>query len=142
MFSALEKCQNELDDERQMAMEHLTATPVEDRLVVDSFSKKIHSVTLLLSSPSVIEGYRKHIEELQENLLQKAKEQAALQERLDEVEFELKTTLEDHALKAIQLNENLQSLIQQTETQTNEKCEENILLALNCHGFNSDIRCI
>lgn len=58
---------------------------------------------------------------MQENLLRKQEEQAALQDRLDEVEFELKNTLDDQALNTVKFEENLQSLLEQQTIQSNEK---------------------
>jgi hypothetical protein len=86
LCSSLETNQNTLDNERQMKMEQLS---------------------------SIVEDYQKQIEQLQQNLSGKDNEQISLGERLNEVELELRKTVDDHASKLIKYEEDLQSLVQE-----------------------------
>ncbi|UJR13672.1 hypothetical protein I4U23_000684, partial [Adineta vaga] len=77
--NSLNACQYELNNERRIKVEQLvSASPVED------------------TSSSLIEDYQKQINQLQENLREKDQERSLLQERLHEVEIELRKTLDDH----------------------------------------------
>ncbi len=52
---------------------------------------------MIFSSP-IMENYQKEIDQLQENVSQKDDEKTLLRDRLNEVELELRKTLDDHAL--------------------------------------------
>ncbi len=69
----------------------------------------------------MIEDYQTQIEQLQQNLSQKDEERTVLRERLDEVELELKTTLDEYASKSTNYEENLQSLIEQQRIHSEEQ---------------------
>jgi len=86
LCSSLETNQNTLDNERQMKMEQLS---------------------------SIVEDYQKQIEQLQQKLSEKDNEQISLGERLNEVELELRKTVDHHASKLIKYEEDLQSLVQE-----------------------------
>ena len=61
-------------------------------------------------SSSLIENYEKQIDQLQQNLTQKDNERTSLLERLNEIELELKTVMNDQT-----------SMVAQHETLTKEK---------------------
>jgi chromosome segregation ATPase len=69
-YSSLETSQNELDNERQMKMEQVS---------------------------SMIKDHQTQIEQLQKNFSEKDNERSSLSERLNEVELELKKTIDDYA---------------------------------------------
>jgi predicted nuclease with TOPRIM domain len=54
---------------------------------------------LLIFSSSIIENYQKEIAQLQESLSRKDDERTLLRDRLNEVELELRKTLDDYASK-------------------------------------------
>jgi seryl-tRNA synthetase len=85
----LETSQNELDNERQEKIEQLS---------------------------SQSENYKKQIEELQQNVSDKDNERSSLTARLNEIEAELRKTIDDHALKSIKHEEDLQSVIEERNT--------------------------
>jgi hypothetical protein len=80
----LETCQNELNDERRVKTEHLVST-------APSSTPSEHV------SPSIIEDYQTQLDQLQQNLSAKDDERTLLRERLDDVELELRKTLDNHA---------------------------------------------
>ena len=69
-------------------------------------------LNMKLSSPH--ENYQKQIEELQHNLSQKEDERSLLENRLNEVEHELKTTADDYASTTTKY----ESLVQQQSVQS------------------------
>jgi hypothetical protein len=52
---------------------------------------------MLIFSSSIVEDYQKQIKQLQQNLSQKDDERILLRERLNEVELELRKTLDNDA---------------------------------------------
>jgi uncharacterized phage infection (PIP) family protein YhgE len=66
-----------------------------DQLIsaVENQTKQIE----ILQNVPLFEGYQKQIDQLQQNLSQKEEEQILLQDRLHEVELELRKTLDDQS---------------------------------------------
>jgi chromosome segregation ATPase len=82
----------------------------------------------LLFSSSEIEEYQKQIQQLQRSLSNKDEERTLLRERLNEVELDLRTTLDEHAAKSTKYDENLQSLIEQLKKENKQILEELAIL--------------
>jgi chromosome segregation ATPase len=96
-YSSLETSQNELDNERQMKMEQLS---------------------------SMVKDHQTQIEQLQRNLSEKDNERSSLSERLNEVEFELRKTVNDHAstmAESQSLVEERDALVEQQKLHSAEK---------------------
>lgn len=93
IFSSLETSQHELDNERREKFEQLS---------------------------SQSEDYQKQIEKLQQKLLDRDDETNLHNARLNEVELELRKTIDDHALKSVKHEEDLQSLIEERNTLTEQ----------------------
>jgi len=81
-----------------------------DQLIsaVENQTKQIE----ILQNISSFEGYQKQIDQLQQNLSQKEEEQILLQDRLHEVELELRKTLDDQS--------RLEALVEQQSLQLTE----------------------
>jgi hypothetical protein len=60
---------------------------------------------------SLSENYQKQNEQLEQNISEKDNERTSLSERLNEVELELRKIRDDHALKSVKDEEDLQSLV-------------------------------
>ncbi len=82
----METSQNELDNERQEKIEQLS---------------------------SQSENHQKQIEELEQKISEKDNERTSISERLNEVELELRKMSDEHALKSVKHEEDLQSLVKE-----------------------------
>jgi len=114
-YSSFETCQKELDHERQIKMEQLvSSSPSSDTIRLNEFShyKSVNSISIRLFSSTTVEDYQKLIDQLTQNLSQKDEEQSLLRDHLNEVQVELRKTLDDHASTRNQY----QSLLEQRYT--------------------------
>jgi len=59
------------------------------------------------------ENYQKQNEQLEQNISEKDNERTSLSERLNEVELELRKIRDEHALKLVKDEEDLQSLVKE-----------------------------
>jgi septal ring factor EnvC (AmiA/AmiB activator) len=119
----VEAFQNELENERQMRREQLSAPPPPsaNRLVTFNRSQNIHSVTPLLFSDSMLEEYQKYIEQLQQSLFEKDNEKNSLNQRLNELELELQKTIDDHTSKLQSIIQERDALIEQERIHSEEQ---------------------
>ena len=65
------------------------------------------------SDPSIIADYEKQIKQLQQKLSQNEDERTLLRERLNEVELELRQTLDDRASALTMYEQQLEALVQE-----------------------------